>query len=614
MDIFEQKRRIITTAIVAVVMTGIIIAAVVSAPLINQIHTQAAQTAGGVADAKAENIRAVFDQHQDLARQTASRSELAKVLGQYAKGEVSAGVVHTFSRPRLQDAAQIIEDLAVLIRYDAAGNELVRVGPWANDLPAGIPLSDTLDINTFALVSGETSSPLLQAASPILADGRVVGYDQLLFSADSLTRVFQSQPDSSLCLLDNRRTKRIILNPQTDQIELTAPEGCLAVRQGVSTRDRSGAFRARLDDGSRVLTFHRPLAGYGWELHMYSRTSRVFADVIVAIMISILAILMLSALAGLLVWRSLKPIVGAMVKQTSQIARSTEELRLAYQVFEHTHEAILITDANFMIVRANPAFSDITGEENRALHRKLLTDFLDSQKVRGVVLEEIRKQLITVNAWQGEVWLKGHQGLTIPNLMTVSPVRNKNGQIRQLVLTFSNITERVQAEKQMIRLAHYDELTGLPNRVALENHLEQAIQQARRDNSHFALMFLDLDKFKPVNDNYGHQVGDELLRNVGKRLKHCIRSGDVVGRRGGDEFVVITGPLHGDDDAKPIADKIVAVLNETFHIQEHNIQIGASVGVALYPDDGMAAEDLLKQADAAMYRVKTSGRNAVAYA
>jgi diguanylate cyclase (GGDEF)-like protein len=166
----------------------------------------------------------------------------------------------------------------------------------------------------------------------------------------------------------------------------------------------------------------------------------------------------------------------------------------------------------------------------------------------------------------------------------------------------------------MVRLAHFDELTGLPNRVALENHLEQAIQQARRENGHFALMFLDLDKFKPVKDTYGHQVGDELLRNVGKRLKHCIRSSDVVGRRGGDEFVVITGPLHGDDDAKPIADKIVAVLNDTFHIQGHNVQIGASVGVALYPDDGLAAEDLLKQADAAMYRVKTSGRNAVAYA
>ena len=614
MDILEQKRRIITTAIVAVVLTGIVIAAVVSAPLINQIHTQAAQSAGGVADAKAENIRAVFDQHQDLARQTASRSELSRVLGQYAKGEVSASVVRTFSRPRLQDAARIIDNLAVLIRYDAAGNELVRVGPWANDLPGDIPLSDNLDIKVLNLVSGETSGPLLQAVSPIQSDGQVVGYDQLLFLPEPLLRVFQSHPDSLLCLIDSQRTKRIILNPETDLIQLATPEGCLAVRQGVTTRDRSGSFRATLDDGSRVLTFHRSLAEYGWEVHMYTRTSRVFADVIVDILISILVIFVLSALAGVLVWQSLKPIVGAMVKQTSQIARSTEELRLAYQVFEHTHEAILITDANFMIVRANPAFSDITGAENRALHGKPLTDFLDSQNGKGIVLKDVRKQLVTVNAWQGEVWLKGHQGLAVPNLMTVSPVRNKDGQIQQLVLTFSNITERVQAEKQMIRLAHYDELTGLPNRVALENHLEQAIQQARRDNGHFALMFLDLDKFKPVNDNYGHQVGDELLRNVGKRLKHCIRSSDVVGRRGGDEFVVITGPLHGDDDARPIADKIVAVLNDTFHIQGHNIQIGASVGVALYPDDGMTAEDLLKQADAAMYRVKTGGRNAVAYA
>lgn len=613
MDILEQKRRIITTAIVAVVLAGIIIAAVVSAPLINQIHSQAAESAAGVADAKTENVRAVFDQHQDLARQTASRSELARVLSQYAKGEVSTGVVHTFSRPRLQDAARIIDDLAVLIRYDAAGNELVRVGPLANDLPAAIPLSDTLDINAFTLVSGETSGPLLQAVSPIRADGQVVGYDQLLFLPEPLMRVFQIHPDSSLCLLDSQRTKRITLNPDTDQIELSAPGGCLAVRQGVSTLS-PGSFRATLDDGSRVLTFHRTLADYDWEVHMHTRTSRVFADVIIDILISVLTILGLSVLAGVLVWRSLKPVVDALVRQTSQIARSSEELRLAYQVFEHTHEAILITDRDFKIVRANPSFSDITGISGKALKNRPLTEFLEGEPGNELPIKAVRQLLITENAWQGEVWLKNHQDLAIPNLMTVSAVRNKDGQIRQLVLTFSNITERVQAEKQMIRLAHYDELTGLPNRVALENHLEQAIQQARRGSGHFALMFLDLDKFKPVNDNYGHQVGDELLRNVGKRLKHCIRSSDVVGRRGGDEFVVITGPLHGDDDAKPIADKIVAVLNDTFHIQGHNIQIGASVGVALYPDDGLAAEDLLKQADAAMYRVKTSGRNAVAYA
>ena len=127
-------------------------------------------------------------------------------------------------------------------------------------------------------------------------------------------------------------------------------------------------------------------------------------------------------------------------------------------------------------------------------------------------------------------------------------------------------------------------------------------------------MFLDLDKFKPVNDTHGHPVGDELLRVVAKRLKHCMRSGDIVGRTGGDEFVVITGPLNGDDGARHIAEKMIATLNEVFQIQGHTIGIGASVGIALYPDNGMTAEDLMREADAAMYRVKAGGRNNLAYA
>lgn len=614
MDILEQKRRTITTAIVSVVLTGIVIAGIVAAPLINEMHTQAAQAAGGVVDAKAENVAAIFDQHQDLARQTASRSELARVLGEFTEGRLADGVVQTFSRPRLQDAARIIEDLAVLVRYDAAGNELIRVGPLADELPDSIPLVKALDIREFPESPSGQNAPFLIAYSPITVANRVVGFDQLVFSPSPLMRVFQVHQDSSLCLLDRDRTKRVFLNPETNAIEVGSPDTCPVLRQELSAEGQTGYFRARLEDGSRVLAFQRALPDHDWEVHMHTKTSRIFAGVISDIFISVLVILLLSSFAGVIVWRSLKPVVDAMVRQASQIARSTEELRLAYQVFEHTHEAILITDTALNIVRANPAFSDITGSSRKSPKNSRLDDFLDSQHTEYLSADAMRKQLITENAWQGEVWLKRRDGISVPHLMTVSPVRNSVNQMTQLVLTFSDITERVRAEKQMIRLAHYDELTGLPNRVALENHLEQAIQQARRYNSHFALMFLDLDKFKPVNDNYGHQVGDELLRNVGKRLKHCIRSSDVVGRRGGDEFVVITGPLHGDDDAKPIADKIVAVLNDVFHIQGHNIQIGASVGVALYPDHGLAAEDLLKQADAAMYRVKTSGRNAVAYA
>jgi diguanylate cyclase (GGDEF)-like protein len=128
------------------------------------------------------------------------------------------------------------------------------------------------------------------------------------------------------------------------------------------------------------------------------------------------------------------------------------------------------------------------------------------------------------------------------------------------------------------------------------------------------VLFLDLDKFKPVNDIYGHQAGDEILVNVAKRLTNCLREGDFVGRRGGDEFQIITGPLRRPEDARPIAEKVVAVLNETFEVKGHIVDVGASVGVALYPDDGVTAMDLVNSADTAMYQVKASGRNAVGFA
>ncbi|MBE0486242.1 sensor domain-containing diguanylate cyclase [Marinobacter sp.] len=614
MDIQEQERRIITRAIVAVVLTGIVIAVVIATPLINQMHTRAALDAVSVADAKTKNIQAIFDLHQDLAKQTASRSELARVLGEYARGQLNVDAVQDFSIPRLEDSARLIDNLAALIRYDADGNEIARVGPMASALPDTIPVPRQLDIQIYDFADSRSATPLMHTISTIQVDGEMVGTDLLLFSLSSMTSVFEAQSHTQMCLINADRTRRIEFEPLTKTFDIRPADTCLADKAGVSTDQPEAFFRSALDDGTRVLAFMRPLQGYEWQLHMYSEITRVFGNVTRDIAVSILAILLLSALAGLLVWRALRPVVQAMVEQASQIARSTEELQLAYQVFEHTHESIVICDLSFNIIRANPAFADIAGMTSKALKRKNLRDFLDTAQQRHQIPEDVHKQLIAENAWQGEVWLKMPDQSTFPNLLTLSPVRNNEGQLSQLVLTFSDITERVKAEKQMLRLAHYDKLTGLPNRAALETHLEQAIEQARQANSQFALMFLDLDKFKPVNDTYGHQVGDELLRMVAKRLKHCIRSSDVVGRRGGDEFVVITGPIYGDDNARPVAEKIVAVLNDVFHTHNHNIQIGVSVGVAVFPNNGVTADDLLKAADGAMYRVKAGGRNAVAYA
>ena len=473
MDIFEQKRRIITTAIVAVVLTGISIAVVVSTPLINQIHSQAAGAASQVADAKAENVRAVFDQHQDLARQTASRSELARVMGEFKSGNLALAVLRTFSRPRLEDAAKSIDNLAAIIRFDASRDEVVRAGPLNDQLPADMPMPSGLDIQSYPVGADNEARPLLHAIAPIRVDEQIVGYDLLLFDLSPLTTAFRVDAESSLCLVDVERTRRLIWAEGSHQFQLTTP---------------------------------------------------------------------------------------------------------------------------------------------KTLRNTNLMAFIDSDRCKKIDREEIHRHLVAENAWQGEVWLTGPENVPFPNLLTVSPVRNARGQIQQLILTFSDITARVQAEKQMFRLAHFDKLTGLPNRTALETHLEQAIEQARRQHHHFALMFLDLDKFKPVNDTMGHQAGDDLLRNVARRLKHSIRANDVVGRQGGDEFVIITGPLTNDADAQPIARKMIQVLNEPFHIQGQTVHIGASVGIALYPDNGQTAEQLLATADKAMYSVKTSGRNNLAFA
>ncbi|MEC9040753.1 sensor domain-containing diguanylate cyclase [Marinobacter sp. bablab_jr008] len=614
MDIFEQKRRIITTAIVAVVLTGISIAVVVSTPLINQIHTQAADTASLVADAKAESVRAVFDQHQDLARQTASRSELARVMVEYNRGNLALADLRTFSRPRLDDAAKNIDNLAAIVRFDASGAEVVRVGPLDDQLPADLPMPSGLDIQSYPVGVNNEARPLLHVIAAIREDEQIVGYDLLLFELSPLIPIFRVDADSSLCLLDVERTRRLIWTEGSHQFQLTTPNGCLAEQEGIDYKPDLDFFRASLPDGTRVLAFIRLVEGYGWEIHMNVRTSSVFGKVIEDIVISVVLILMLSALAGTMVWRSLMPVVHALVNQASQIARSTDELRLAQQVFNHTHEAIVICDTGLQVIRANPAFNEITGATPKTLRNTNLLAFMDSDRCKEIDREEIHRHLVAENAWQGEVWLTGPDNDPFPNLLTVSPVRNARGQIQQLILTFSDITARVQAEKQMFRLAHFDKLTGLPNRTALETHLEQAIEQARRQHHHFALMFLDLDKFKPVNDTMGHQAGDELLRNVARRLKHSIRANDVVGRRGGDEFVIITGPLTNDADAQPIARKMIQVLNEPFHIQGRTVQIGASVGIALYPDNGQTAEQLLATADKAMYSVKTSGRNNLAFA
>jgi diguanylate cyclase (GGDEF)-like protein/PAS domain S-box-containing protein len=236
-------------------------------------------------------------------------------------------------------------------------------------------------------------------------------------------------------------------------------------------------------------------------------------------------------------------------------------------------------------------FSDVLTEDGREAFRVNIAKFVESGELRDVEYELVRKD-----------------GTRFTVLLSATTVRAPDGAAVMSRATLFDITERNLAEQRIAHLAQHDALTGLPNRILLRDRLEQAIAHAHRDEACAAVLFLDLDRFKTINDSLGHDMGDRLLKAAGERISRCLREGDTVSRHGGDEFVVVLRDLASGTAAGEVADKILALLGETFHIQSHDLHVTASIGVSLYPADGTDAEALMRHADTAMYHAKDAGR------
>jgi diguanylate cyclase (GGDEF)-like protein/PAS domain S-box-containing protein len=293
----------------------------------------------------------------------------------------------------------------------------------------------------------------------------------------------------------------------------------------------------------------------------------------------------------------------------SERHKREEELRLAATVFDTVDEAVVITDMENRIVSVNPAFTTITGYQAAEVIGKD-PKLLGSGTHSPEFYLGMWQQLTSAGAWHGEIRNRHRNGKLYVEWLAIKRVCNHHGVPTHYVAVFSDITERKAAEERMQHLAHYDLLTGLANRTLFTDRLQQAIAKARRDKTNLALMFIDLDEFKPVNDALGHHIGDLLLKEVALRLQECLRrESDTVGRLGGDEFVVILSEIAAAKDALSVADKIVQAINQPFDIIGHNIHISASIGIALFPEHGSDEKLLLKSADTAMYRAKEGGRN-----
>lgn len=292
----------------------------------------------------------------------------------------------------------------------------------------------------------------------------------------------------------------------------------------------------------------------------------------------------------------------------TELMQAHAELQLAASVFENTVEGIAVTDARGVFISVNPAFSAITGYSAAEVVGKTAR-ILKSNRHDQAFYTAMWNELAVRGQWKGDIWNRRKDGEVYLERMTITMIRNSSGDSVRYVSVFSDITDLWRKDEYLKHLAFHDALTDLPNRSLLMELLDHQIAIAKREHTGLAVLFIDLDGFKAVNDTFGHEVGDNLLKVVAHRLLVLMRESDTVARLGGDEFVVNLGSRASKDEIAQIANRAIAAINEPIACSGQIAQVGASIGVALFPGDGRTPVELISNADSALYAAKAQGKN-----
>ncbi|WP_420589663.1 EAL and GGDEF domain-containing protein [Bacterioplanoides sp.] len=309
--------------------------------------------------------------------------------------------------------------------------------------------------------------------------------------------------------------------------------------------------------------------------------------------------------------------ISGIARDVTEARQLERELQLAAEVFENSNEAILITDRSLNIASTNKAFANITGYDPQKIIGQT-PDFLISQERHDVdFFEEIGEALVINGYWQGEIFYQRDDGEVRTGWAGVSAIRDGSREVQSLIIIMSDISDRKAIEERIHKLAYFDPLTGLPNRSQLHEQLNIMVEQAKQKQQSAALLFIDLDRFKPINDSMGHPAGDQVLKEVAGRLSHCVKKHDLVCRMGGDEFTVAIGSqLDSEaaaDTAVKVGERILHALHQPFKLGQREVFISASIGISVFPNDGDSVIELLKNADMAMYHAKELGRDNVQF-
>ncbi|MBF0157912.1 MAG: diguanylate cyclase [Magnetococcales bacterium] len=304
------------------------------------------------------------------------------------------------------------------------------------------------------------------------------------------------------------------------------------------------------------------------------------------------------------------------VRYISAKESAEERLLLSSKVMEHALDGVMITDQRAHIEMVNPSFVQLTGYTQEEVMGKN-PRFLSSGRQTRSFYAELWHDLLGKGSWQGEIWNRRKDGAVYPEWLRISALHGRDHQISHFIAIFSDISRVKQREENLQNLAYYDALTKLPNRLLFRDRLKKAMSDARRTQSELAVMFLDLDGFKKVNDVHGHHIGDLLLQEVAQRIKSLLRDVDTVSRLGGDEFTVILSPslpIQKEEHIIPVATKIIEELQKPFYLDSCCCLIGTSIGIGIFPRDADDLESLIKKADEAMYRAKENGKGQYQFA
>lgn len=303
----------------------------------------------------------------------------------------------------------------------------------------------------------------------------------------------------------------------------------------------------------------------------------------------------------------------SFILNLSERKRDETRLQLAATVFNASNDGIMVIDSRLRVVTVNDAFCNMSG-----FPRDELLGHTPAALCSSLMSDEFYIDMWATldrdHYWQGDIFDYRHDRSIMPLHMSISAVYEGTAGLTHYVAIFTDISERKQAEKLLQRLAHYDYLTGLANRNLLPDRLDKAIQRAERNHTLFAVLFLDLDGFKSVNDDHGHEAGDRLLQEVAARLQTTLRGNDSITRFGGDEFVVLLEDLHGRGAAAEIAERLIETVGAPMLLDGQHLHVGCSIGISFYPDDSRELHELVRSADRAMYAAKSAGRNRYQYA